>query len=120
MIARVGERARATSDADATWRADEQMLHDMLDRAGVLDLNDNFEFTIGRGKPIQAEGPEGGLRFSVTARMAGSQQRQASGHAQPQSAISSQLDSMPGDVQQQAATARVHLKSGRSAVRSCP
>jgi hypothetical protein len=24
MIARVGERARATSDADATWRADEQ------------------------------------------------------------------------------------------------
>jgi Nucleotidyl transferase AbiEii toxin, Type IV TA system len=70
MIARVGDRARATSDADATWRADEQMLHDMLDRASVLDLNDNFEFIIGRGKPIQAEGPEGGLRFPVTARMA--------------------------------------------------
>jgi hypothetical protein len=70
MIARAGERARATSDADATWRADEQMLHDMLDRAGVLDLNDNFEFIIGWGKPILAEGPEGGLRFSVTARMA--------------------------------------------------
>src|SRR5260370_18651654 len=46
------------------------MLHDMLDRASVLDLNDNFEFIIGRGKPIQAEGPEGGLRFPVTARMA--------------------------------------------------
>jgi len=70
MIARVGERARATSDADATWRAEEQMLHDMLDRASALDLNDNFEFTISRGRPIQAEGPEGGLRFSVTARIA--------------------------------------------------
>ncbi len=46
------------------------MLHDMLDRASVLDLNDNFEFIIGRGKPLQAEGPEGGLRFPVTARMA--------------------------------------------------
>jgi hypothetical protein len=69
MIARVGDRARATSDADATWRADEQTLHDMLDRTGVLDLNDNFEFIIGRGKPIQAEGPEGGLRFPVTARV---------------------------------------------------
>jgi hypothetical protein len=52
MIARVGERARATSDADATWRTGEKMLHDMLDRASVLDLNDNFEFIIGRGKPI--------------------------------------------------------------------
>jgi hypothetical protein len=70
MIARVGERARATSDADATWRTDEQTLYDMLDRASVLDLNDNFEFIIGRGKRIQAEGPQGGLRFPVTARMA--------------------------------------------------
>ena len=43
MIARVGDRARATSDADATWRAGEQMLHDMLDRASMLDLNDTFE-----------------------------------------------------------------------------
>jgi hypothetical protein len=36
MIARAGERARATSDADATWRAGEQMLHDTLDRGPVL------------------------------------------------------------------------------------
>lgn len=50
--------------------ADQQTLHDMLDRASVLDLDDNFEFIIGRGKRIQAEGPEGGLRFPVTARMA--------------------------------------------------
>ena len=70
MIARVGERARATSDADATWRAGEQTLHDMLDRACALDLKDSFEFIIARGKPIRAEGPEGGLRFSVTARIA--------------------------------------------------
>jgi hypothetical protein len=73
IIARVGDRARATSDAHATWRAGEQALRDMLDRASVLDQDDNFEFIIGRGRRIQAEGPEGGLRFPVTARIASKQ-----------------------------------------------
>src|SRR3984885_6423651 len=68
MIARVGERARATSDADATWRADQKLLRDVLDRATVLDLGDHFEFVIGQGRPIEGEGQ--GIRFPVTARLA--------------------------------------------------
>jgi hypothetical protein len=35
MIARLGERARTTADADATWRADREQLRDMLDRRAV-------------------------------------------------------------------------------------
>jgi len=70
MIARVGERARATADADATWRADQELLRNILDRSGALDLGDCFEFTIARGIPIQGEGPDKGIRFPVTARLA--------------------------------------------------
>ena len=40
MIARVGDHARATADADATWRTDRRQLRDMLDRACALDLAD--------------------------------------------------------------------------------
>ncbi len=70
MIARVGERARATADADATWRADREQLRDMLDHASAQDLGDHFEFTIGQGRRIEGEGPDNGLRFPVTARLA--------------------------------------------------
>lgn len=70
MIARLGERARATADADATWRAERQLLRDMLDRASARNLDDHFEFTIGQGKPIKGEGPDKGIRFPVTARLA--------------------------------------------------
>jgi predicted nucleotidyltransferase component of viral defense system len=70
MIARLGERARTTADADATWRADREQLRDMLDRACAQDLGDHFEFTIGQGRRIEGEGPDNGLRFPVTARLA--------------------------------------------------
>ncbi len=70
MIARVGDHARATADADATWRTDRRQLRDMLDRACALDLADYFEFTIGQGRPIRGEGAEGGVRFPVAARLA--------------------------------------------------
>ena len=70
MIARVGDRARATADADATWRSSRSELGGVLDRAAGLDLADFFEFTIGQARPIQGEGVEGGIRFPVTARLA--------------------------------------------------
>lgn len=70
MIARVDHRARATADADATWRAAQSELLDTLDRASALDLGDHFEFLIGQGRRIQGEGPEGGFRYPVSARLA--------------------------------------------------
>ncbi len=70
MIARVGDHARATSDADATWRLNHRLLRDMLDRAVSLDLADYFEFTVAEGKRIRGEGPEGGFRLPVMARLA--------------------------------------------------
>jgi len=70
MIARVGDRARATADADATWRTSRTQLRAVLDRASGLDLGDYFKFTIGRRRRIQGEGAEGGVRFPVTARLA--------------------------------------------------
>ena len=71
MIARVGERARATADADTTWRAGTRELTVWLERAAAVDLGDHFEFFLGEPRAIQAEGPEGGLRFAVQARVAG-------------------------------------------------
>ena len=37
----------------------------------ALDLDDYLQFFIGQPAPIQGEGPEGGLRFPVEARLAG-------------------------------------------------
>jgi len=71
MLARIGERARATADADATWRTTVDGLQSMLEEAAEADLADFFEFLIGRGRPIQAEGAEGGLRFPVRCLLAG-------------------------------------------------
>ena len=71
MIARVGQRACATSDADATWRAGVAALTEILELAADLDLGDHFTFTIAAPKSMQAEGPEQGLRFAVQSRVAG-------------------------------------------------
>lgn len=71
MIARAASRARATVDVDATWRTDASGLGSMLEAAATLDLDDYFQFLIGKPTPIQGEGPEGGLRFPVEARLAG-------------------------------------------------
>ncbi|MGH3518339.1 MAG: nucleotidyl transferase AbiEii/AbiGii toxin family protein [Haloechinothrix sp.] len=72
MLARIGERARATADADATWRTTTSVLQDMLEDAAELDLGDYFEYLIGRPQPIQAEGPEGdcGSRSDVCSQTA--------------------------------------------------
>lgn len=71
MLARIGHRARVTADADATWRTAASQLHEMLEDAAEAELADHFEFLIGTGRPIQAEGPEGGLRFPVRCLLAG-------------------------------------------------
>lgn len=71
MLARLGDRARATSDADANWRATLEELEATLDRAAFLDLGDAFSFQIGRARPLQGETPAGALRFPVLAMLAG-------------------------------------------------
>lgn len=71
MIVWVGEHARATKDADATWRADRDALHRTLDAVMQMRLEDHFTFEIGTAQDISAEGPEGGLRFPIVVRLAG-------------------------------------------------
>ncbi|WP_331948712.1 nucleotidyl transferase AbiEii/AbiGii toxin family protein [Pengzhenrongella sp.] len=71
MIAQVGEQARATADADATWRPGVAALTRIPELATELDLGDHFEFTVAAPATMQAEGPEHGLRFAVEARLAG-------------------------------------------------
>lgn len=73
MIARVSSRARATVDIDATWRGDASRLQAMIEEAAAADLDDYFEFAIGRGSPIEGEGPEGGIRFQIESRLGGRQ-----------------------------------------------
>jgi hypothetical protein len=70
MIARVGPQARATADADATWRTAAGLLRDILEQAVELDLADHFGFLVGEPRRLQGEGGEGGLRFPVMARVA--------------------------------------------------
>jgi len=71
MIARVGRDARATRDADTTWRGEGDLLAAALEAVVDLDLEDHFVFEIGEPRPITAESPDGGLRYSVVARLDG-------------------------------------------------
>lgn len=71
LLARLGDRARATSDADANWRATRDELEATLDQAALLDLGDGFSFQIGRARPLQGETTAGALRFPVLAMPAG-------------------------------------------------
>lgn len=71
MIARVGPHARATADADATWRAAREALTIMLEDAVDRDMGDHFEFLIGTPTTVEAEGDTGGLRFPIESRMNG-------------------------------------------------
>jgi hypothetical protein len=66
LLARLGDHARATSDADANWRSNVEGLESTLDRASSLDLGDGFSFEIGRPRPLEGEA-EGALRFPVVA-----------------------------------------------------
>ena len=67
LLVRFDQHARATKDADTTWRFDAALLDVALDDAADLDLGDGFEFQIGPGARIGAETKEGGWRYSVRA-----------------------------------------------------
>jgi hypothetical protein len=71
LIARMGERARATRDADVTWRAGADALRATLEEVVDLDTGDWLRFEIARGRELVAEGPEGGLRFPIVSRLDG-------------------------------------------------
>ncbi len=78
LLARLDERARSTSDADANWRATVEELENTLDRAAVLDLTDGFSFQIGRARPLEGETAAGALRFPIIAVLAGREFEQIS------------------------------------------
>lgn len=71
MIARSSRRARATADADATWRTDANQVHAVLTTAVGLDLGDHFQFLLAPPANMRGEGPEGAIRFPIQARLAG-------------------------------------------------
>lgn len=71
LVIRMGERARATRDADATWRAGVESLQATLEEVADVDVGDWFRFEIASGRELVAEGPEGGLRFPVVSRLNG-------------------------------------------------
>lgn len=64
LLARLGDQARATPDADANWRSTIEDLESTLDRASEMDLGDGFSFEIGRARPLEGD-VEGALRFPV-------------------------------------------------------
>ena len=71
MLARAGARARATADADTTWRGQVDQLSATLERAAATDLADHFRFLIRTPNTLRGEGPDGGLRFPIESRLAG-------------------------------------------------
>jgi hypothetical protein len=71
LLARLRDGARATTDADATWRVDFDSLEHTLDMVAMLNLHDGFSFRIGRPKPLTTETDEGGMRFPVVSMLAG-------------------------------------------------
>ncbi|MEX1004484.1 MAG: nucleotidyl transferase AbiEii/AbiGii toxin family protein [Acidimicrobiia bacterium] len=71
LLARLDDRARATSDADANWRSTIEELEQTLDRSAALDIADGFSFEIGAPRPLEGEGAEGALRFPIRVVLAG-------------------------------------------------
>lgn len=67
LIARLGDDARGTRDADATWRAAPDQLVETIEDIVEFDPQDWFTFQIGSPRTLTAEGPEGGLRYPVLA-----------------------------------------------------
>ena len=67
---RLGQRARTTKDIDVLLRLPRPEIGPTLTRAGELNLDDWFSFTVQQD-PAQLPGPaDGGWRFFVTARVA--------------------------------------------------
>lgn len=71
LLARLGGEARATRDADATWRAELDGLGEALEDAMTADLGDGFRFEVAAPRPMTGETPEGGLRYPVLALLDG-------------------------------------------------
>lgn len=71
LLARLDDRARATSDADANWRSTAEELERTLDRAAALDVDDRFSFEIGNPRPLEGESTEGALRFPIVVVLSG-------------------------------------------------
>jgi predicted nucleotidyltransferase component of viral defense system len=71
LLARLGAQARATKDADATWRASLEHFDDILEAAIETDLDDGFRFEVAASRPMTAETDEGGLRYPVLALLDG-------------------------------------------------
>lgn len=71
LVARLGETARATKDADTTWRAQLDELATVIEAMAETDLRDGFEFEIAAPQPLGAETDEGGLRYPVLALLDG-------------------------------------------------
>jgi hypothetical protein len=71
LLARLGTQARATKDADATWRASLDHFDDVLEAAVDTDLDDGFRFEVAAPRPMTAETDEGGLRYPVLALLDG-------------------------------------------------
>jgi predicted nucleotidyltransferase component of viral defense system len=71
LLARLGTQARATKDADATWRAALDHFGDVLEAAVDTDLGDGFRFEAAAPRPMTAETDEGGLRYPILALLDG-------------------------------------------------
>jgi hypothetical protein len=71
LLARLGKQARATKDADATWRASLDHFDDVLEAAVSSDLGDGFSFEVAAPRRMTAETDEGGLRYPVLALLDG-------------------------------------------------
>ncbi|MGH8544270.1 MAG: nucleotidyl transferase AbiEii/AbiGii toxin family protein [Gammaproteobacteria bacterium] len=65
LLARLGEEARATKDADATWRESNLPFAQILEQAVDLHLDDYFAFEVGEPRDLEAETDERGLRYPV-------------------------------------------------------
>ena len=71
LLIRLDERARATKDADTTWRHEASELQAALGEAMELELGDGFSFEIGTRTRLEAETEDGGWRYSVRSRLDG-------------------------------------------------
>lgn len=71
LLARLDAAARATKDADTTWRASLNRLGEVLEQAADTDLRDGFSFEIAAPRSMTAETDEGGLRYPVLALLDG-------------------------------------------------
>jgi hypothetical protein len=71
LITRLGSAARATKDADTSFRVEAAQAEELIASACEHQLGDFFAFELGAPSPLRAEGEQGGLRFAVEARLDG-------------------------------------------------